>query len=78
MCFLKSDFYDYKFALRTAFVASSRFLIIMFSLFFVSRNVLISLISSVNCSLFRHVLFNHHVFVFFKVVVFFFFRIIDI
>ena len=45
----------------------------MFSLFFVSRNVLISLISIVICSLFRNVFFNLHVFVFFIVCCFFFF-----
>ena len=40
----------------------------MFSLSFVSRNFLISLlISSVTCWLFRNVLFNLHVFVFFTV-----------
>ena len=37
----------------------------MFSLSFVSRNFLISLlISSVTCWLFRNILFNPHVFVF--------------
>ena len=40
----------------------------MFSLSFVSRNFLISLlISSVTCWLFRNVLFNLHVFVFLTV-----------
>ena len=39
----------------------------MFSLSFVSRNFLISLlISSVTCCLFRNVLFNLHVFVFYS------------
>ena len=50
----------------------------MFSLFFVSRNVLISLISSVTFSLFRNFLFNLHVFVFFTVVVFFLWSILSL
>ena len=49
---------------------------IVFSLSFVSRNFFISLfISSVTCWLFRTVLFNLHVFVFFTV---FFSPVIDI
>ena len=55
------------FPLRTAFAASHR-LWFMFSLSFVSRNSLISLlISSVIYWLFRHTLFNLHVFVFLTV-----------
>ena len=64
-CFLRYDCITINFPLRTAFAASHRFWFVMFSLSFVSRNVLIShLISSITYWLFRNVLFNLHVFVF--------------
>ena len=62
------------FPLRTAFAASHRFWVVVFSLSFVSRYFLISsLISSVMSWLFNNVLFSFHVFVFFTV----FFYVID-
>ena len=52
-----------------ALITSHGFRVVMFSLSFVSRNFFISLlISSVTCFLFRNVLFNLHVFVFFIVI----------
>ena len=66
--FLEVGLYCYKLSFRTAFAASHRFWVVMFSLPFVSRNFLISLlISPVSCWLFRNVLFNLPVFVFFTV-----------
>ena len=55
------------FPLRTAFAASHRFQVVMFfCVCHFSRNFFISLlISSVTCSLFRNILLNHYVFVFF-------------
>ena len=54
------------FPFRTAFAASCRFWVFMFSVLFVSRNFFISLlISSITCCLFINVLFNLHVFVLF-------------
>ena len=56
------------FPLRTAFAASHRFWVIMISLSYFSRNFLISLFtSSITCLLFRNVLFDLHVFVFYTV-----------
>ena len=53
--FLEVGLYCYKLPLRTAFATSHRFWGVIFSLPFVSRNYLISLlISSVTCSLFRN------------------------
>jgi len=53
---------------QTAFAASHRFSVVVFSLLFVSRNFLISLLlSSVTCWIFRNILFILHVFLFFKV-----------
>ena len=64
-CFLREDCIAINFSLGTAFAASQRFWVVTFSLSFVSRNFLISLlISSVTCWLFRNVLFNLHAFVF--------------
>ena len=61
-CFLRWDFIAINFPLMTAFAASHRFWVVVFSLSFVSRNFLISLlISLVTCWLFRNVLFNLHV-----------------
>ena len=63
------------FPFRTAFTASQRFWVVMFSLSFGSRNLFISLlISSVTWWLFRNVLFNLHVFVFLTVFFFFSFN----
>ena len=54
------------FPVRTAFAASHRFWVVVFSLSFVSRYLVISsLISSVTSWLFSSVLFSLHVFVFF-------------
>ena len=54
------------FPLSTTCTESHRFGVVMFSLSFVSRHILISfLISSVICWLFRSVLFSLHMFVFF-------------
>ena len=65
-CFLRWDCIAVNFALRTAFAASHRFLIIVFSLSFVSVYFLISsLISSVFSWLFSSILFSFHMFVFF-------------
>ena len=59
------------FPLRTAFAASHRFWIIMVSLSCFSRNFLLSLFtSSITCLLFRNLLFNLHVFVFYTVFIF--------
>ena len=66
-CFLRWDCIAINFPLRTAFVASHRFWVVMFSLSFASRIFFIFLlISSITCLLFRNVLFNLHVFVFFS------------
>ena len=69
-CFLRYDCITLNLPLRTAFAESHRFWGTVFSLSFVSRNLLVSfLISSVTFLLFSNVLFNLHEFVFF----FFFF-----
>ena len=61
-CFLRQDYIAMIFPLRAAFTASRRFWVVVFSLSFVSRNFLISLlISSVTRWLFRNILFNLHV-----------------
>ena len=68
MCIRDRDYIGVNFPLRTAFAASHRFWVIVFSLSFVSRYFLISsLISSVSSWLFSSVLFSPHVFVFFTV-----------
>ena len=72
-CFLREACIALNFPLRTAFAASHRFWIVVFSLSFVSRCFLISsLISSVTSWLFSNVLFSLHVFVFYV-----FFPVID-
>ena len=69
--FLRCTCIAISFPLRTAFAASHRFWVMVFSLLFVSRYFLISfLMSSVTCWLFRRVLFSLHVCVFYG---FFFF-----
>ena len=69
-CFLMNYCIAINFPLRTVFAESHKFWVIVFSLSFVSRNLLISfLISSVT---FSNVLFNLHEFVFFAVFFFFF------
>ena len=74
-CFLRYDCIAENFPLRTAFAASHRFWVVLFSLSFVSRNFLISfLISSVTCWLYRNALFNIHVFM---VVTVFFMQLIS-
>ena len=63
--FLRQDYIAKNFPLRTVFAASHTFWVVVFSLSFVSRNFLISLlISLVTSGLFRNVLFNLYVFVF--------------
>ena len=65
-CFLRYGCIAINFPLRTAFAASHRFWVVVFSLSFLSRYFLISsLISSVISSLLSSVLFSLHVFVFF-------------
>ena len=60
------------FPLRTAFAASHRFWVIIISLSCFSRKFLISLFTfSITYLLFRSVLFNIHVFVFYTVFFFF-------
>ena len=64
--------------LRTTFAVCHRFWVVVFSLSFVSRSFLISLlISSVTCWLFRNMLFNLHVFVFLTAFFFFFLQLIS-
>ena len=70
-CFLMNYCIAINFPLRTAFAESLKFWVIMFSLSFVSRNLLISFISLVTSLLFSNVLFNIHEFLF--IAVFFFF-----
>ena len=65
-CFLRYDCIAINFPLRTAFAESHSFWVSVFSLSFVSRNLLISLlISLVTSLLFSSVSFNSHMFVFF-------------
>ena len=60
-CFLRYDSIAINFPLRNAFAESLRFCVVVFSLSFVYRNLLISfLISSVTSLLFSNVLFNLH------------------
>ena len=67
-CFLRWDWIALNFPLRTAFAASHRFWVIVFSLSFVSMYYFISsLISSVISWLFSSALFSPHVFVVFTV-----------
>ena len=66
-CFLRYDCVTINLPLSTAFAESYRFGVIVFSLSFVSRNLLICFISSVMFLLFSNVLFNLHEFVFFAV-----------
>ena len=73
---LRYDCIAINFPLRTAFAESHSFWIFMFSLSFVSRNLLISFfISSVTSLLFSNVLFNLHEFVFLFLL---FFPVVDI
>ena len=75
VCSLRQDFIVINFPLRTAFAASHRFWVVVFSLSFVSRYFLISsLICSVISWLLSTVLFSLHVFVIFTD----FFPVIDI
>ena len=65
-CFLRYDCISINLPLRTALTVSHRFWVLVFSLSFVSRNLLISFfISSLTSLLFSNVLFNLHEFVFF-------------
>jgi len=65
-CFLRCDCITLNLPLRTTFAESHRFCVIVFSLSFVSKNLLISfLISSITSLLFSNILFNHHEFVWF-------------
>ena len=65
-CFLRQDCVAINFPLRTAFAASHRFWVVVFSLSFVPRifYFIFLLASSVTYWLFRNMLVNFHVFVF--------------